>query len=290
MYNEVAIKWIKSITRDGGNDWAYMEYNVGDIFHLRFPDNARWYPTNYGKAIPNELMVLFQTLNGEAGNPEGTYVTHLITPVDRIVEMDDSPHHPYKRYVCVVGRTNPAYRVNPEEWSFYKPNRGQICDIRRVERRVRPDHTPQQKQTFIWNMFNDIDINLDEMVAGLQTMLMTDEEGVEEGAERVFLKLHKTKERNPGIIAQAKSRAREEGRFFCEVCEFNFETRFPVLGNGFIECHHKLPIASGGIRQTRVDHLALVCSNCHRMLHRKMNGAYLSVDQLKDMVIERRLI
>jgi hypothetical protein len=42
MYNDRAIKWIKSVTRDGGNAWAYLEYNVGDIFDLRFPDNALW--------------------------------------------------------------------------------------------------------------------------------------------------------------------------------------------------------------------------------------------------------
>ncbi|MGN6416183.1 MAG: hypothetical protein ACTHMC_01740, partial [Pseudobacter sp.] len=187
MYNDRAIKWIKSVTRDGGNAWAYLEYNVGDIFDLRFPDNALWYPTNYGKVRPNELMVLFQTLNAGPGYPEGTYVTHLVTPVDGVVEIDDSPHHPYKRYVCVVGRTDPAYKVDLTEWSFYKPNRGQICDIIKIERRAGPDYTLQQKQGFIWNIINNMDLNLDEEVAELQAVPTVDEEGMEEGTDLVFL-------------------------------------------------------------------------------------------------------
>jgi hypothetical protein len=285
MYNESAIKYIKSITRNSGNDWAYMEYGVGDIFELRFPNNPVWYPTNYQKARPNELIVLFQTLVEGPGRLAGSYVTHLVTPVDTIVEYDQRPDHPYKRYVCAVGRTDPAYRVDLAEWSFYKPNRGQIVDIVKIERRQGDDYTVPQKQRFIWEMFNDINASLDVEVDKLQHVQMEVEPGTEEGAEVVFLKLHRTKERDPGVIAEAKRWGRQEGRFFCEACTFNFETEYPILGDGFIECHHRLPIATGGIRTTRVLDLALVCSNCHRMLHRKYNGGYLTVEQLRDMVL-----
>src|SRR5690606_20350247 len=91
----------------------------------------------------------------------------------------------------------------------------------------------------------------------------------EEGKERTILKLHKYKERDPKIIRKAKETAKKENRLYCEVCLFNFESQYPNLGNGFIECHHKEPISSGKIRRTTIDDLAIVCSNCHRMLHRK---------------------
>ena len=288
MYNAAAIKYIKSITRDGGLDWAYLEYNVGDIFDLRFPDNAVWFPTNYGKILPNELMVLFQTVSAGPGYPAGSYVTHLVTPVDKIVEHDDWPDHPYKRYVCVVGRADPAYQVDLLEWNFKKPNRGQIVDIAKIEQRHGPDFTIPQKQEFTWNMFNVMNVNLDAEVTRLLNAQLGDEPGVEEGAEVVFMRLHKMKERDAGVVARAKQRARQEGRFFCEACTFNFETEFPELGDGFIECHHRLPIATGGVRNTREEDLAIVCSNCHSMLHRKYNGGYLTVEQLRNMVLARR--
>lgn len=288
MYNELAIKWIKSVTRDSGNDWAYMEYNVGDIFELRFPNNFRWFPTNYSRTKPNDLMVLFQTLNEAPRCPGGSYITHLVTPVDEIVEQDDHAAHPYRRQVCVVGKADPGYRVNLDEWNFKKPNRGQIVDIIKVERRRPPDFTLHRKQLYIWGMFNNIDVNIDDTINRMIQVVVDDDEGVDEGADRVFLKLHKNKERSSAIVAQAKYRARSEGRFFCEVCTFNFETEFPALGTGFIECHHKLPIATGGIRRTLVEDLAIVCSNCHRMLHRKYQGIYLTVEDLRTMVLARR--
>ncbi len=56
----------------------------------------------------------------------------------------------------------------------------------------------------------------------------------------------------------------------CEVCGFSFLSRYPDhLGRGFIEVHHLTPISSlDGIRKTELKDLHLVCSNCHRMIHR----------------------
>ena len=62
LFTPKDIKWIKSVTRDKGKAWAYMEYNIGDTFQLNFSKNPKWYPTNYLKAKPKEIIVLFQTL------------------------------------------------------------------------------------------------------------------------------------------------------------------------------------------------------------------------------------
>jgi predicted HNH restriction endonuclease len=41
------------------------------------------------------------------------------------------------------------------------------------------------------------------------------------------------------------------------------------LGQGFIEVHHVIPLSqSAGPRRTDLDDLLLVCSDCHRMIHR----------------------
>jgi hypothetical protein len=49
---------------------------------------------------------------------------------------------------------------------------------------------------------------------------------------------------------------------------------------GFIECHHLVPLHElRGLRKTRLEDLALVCSNCHRMLHRQR--PCLTVNELR---------
>lgn len=94
-------------------------------------------------------------------------------------------------------------------------------------------------------------------------------------------KMHKVVERDRKIVDQKKKQVKNKlGKLNCEVCDFNFSEAYGDLGIGFIECHHKLPLAELKISvQTKLEDLALVCSNCHRMLHRKIE--LLSVDDLK---------
>lgn len=109
-----------------------------------------------------------------------------------------------------------------------------------------------------------------------------DEEDFPEG--KVLYRLHRTRERNPAVIAAAKATAMQrDGGLVCGVCRFSFPERYGVLGEGFIEGHHTTPVselAAGAV--TRAADIALVCSNCHRMLHRRR--PWLSVEELGDLV------
>jgi hypothetical protein len=61
------------------------------------------------------------------------------------------------------------------------------------------------------------------------------------------------------------------GRLMCEVpgCGFDFEDTYGARGQGFAEVHHLVPLASAeDARETTLEDLAIVCSNCHRMIHR----------------------
>ena len=93
---------------------------------------------------------------------------------------------------------------------------------------------------------------------------------------------HFVKERNPAIIKAKKGHALANGILSCEVCLFSF---IGIHNAGYIECHHLDPI-SGGVRDTSVEDLALVCANCHRMLHTKFDGQYLNLSQLRNRMDE----
>ena len=56
----------------------------------------------------------------------------------------------------------------------------------------------------------------------------------------------------------------------CQVCDFDFGEKYGLLGRDFIEGHHKDPVASYGKKgkSVKVSDIVLVCSNCHRMLHK----------------------
>lgn len=101
---------------------------------------------------------------------------------------------------------------------------------------------------------------------------------------RVAYRKHKTRERNPNLIKRAKERfmKNNDGRLYCEACGFDFFEIYGERGKEFIEGHHTRLVSelSEGDK-TRVEDIAMLCSNCHRMVHRK---PILTVDELKKIM------
>ncbi|MEQ8360114.1 MAG: HNH endonuclease [Cytophagales bacterium] len=105
---------------------------------------------------------------------------------------------------------------------------------------------------------------------------------VQEGA--VLYKLHKYRERDSKIILKKKElEFRKMGVLLCEACTFDFHKKYGELGFKFIECHHRTPLSEfDGSTKTSLKDLALVCSNCHRMLHRKLDT--LNIEGLRQIL------
>jgi predicted HNH restriction endonuclease len=95
---------------------------------------------------------------------------------------------------------------------------------------------------------------------------------------------HRILERDRSLAERAKrKRISETGGLCCEACGFNFLRTYGPLGNGFIEAHHTVPVAKlGGELRTKLSSLALVCSNCHRMLH--TGTRLLSINELRQLI------
>lgn len=73
----------------------------------------------------------------------------------------------------------------------------------------------------------------------------------------------------------------------CMACGFNFEEVYGDLGRDFIEVHHLVgfhDLAQDQIVDVRTDMVTL-CSNCHRMVHRKRTEI-LSLEQLRKIIDE----
>ncbi|WP_367115524.1 HNH endonuclease [Chitinophaga sp. CB10] len=100
--------------------------------------------------------------------------------------------------------------------------------------------------------------------------------------------MHKAYERDKKIVeAKKKEVLKKLGTLTCEVCDFNFKNTYGDWGDGYIECHHKLPLGKLKVRTlTKLNDLALVCANCHRMLHRRIDA--LTVEGLKMLLISNK--
>lgn len=95
---------------------------------------------------------------------------------------------------------------------------------------------------------------------------------------------HRLRERNQAVIKSAKdSFKQKEGKLYCQVCGFDFYEKYGEIGCDFIEGHHTIPISElKGEVKTKAKDVALVCSNCHRMLHRRR--PWLKMGELKRLI------
>jgi 5-methylcytosine-specific restriction protein A len=101
---------------------------------------------------------------------------------------------------------------------------------------------------------------------------------------KVLYRLHRLRERNPALVRLAKERAMaEHGRLSCAACGFDFAAAYGDIGRGVIDCHHLLALADlTAERATKLTEVALVCPNCHRIIHRKR--PWLALGDLADLI------
>ncbi len=83
----------------------------------------------------------------------------------------------------------------------------------------------------------------------------------------------------------ARQKCIDELVCYCHICGINFEKVYGEIGKDFIHVHHKIPLNE--IKEEYVvdpiKDLLPVCPNCHAMLHRKIDGTYLTIDELKQI-------
>ena len=83
-------------------------------------------------------------------------------------------------------------------------------------------------------------------------------------------------------------RTSPNGRLRCEVprCGFDFEAVYGSTGAGYAHVHHLKPLASRTApERTRLADLAVVCANCHAMIHR-----FGASRPLKGLLLKRRAV
>lgn len=106
-----------------------------------------------------------------------------------------------------------------------------------------------------------------------------DEQAYSEG--RTVTRTIKQRQRSRTLVKDAKGQYKDNhGRLFCEVCGFDFGKFY---GIEYIEAHHRRAIADyDEDDETVVEDLAMLCANCHRMIHSRTPP--LTIEELKNLI------
>lgn len=105
----------------------------------------------------------------------------------------------------------------------------------------------------------------------------------EEGERR--LRLHLDKERKPQNV---KAKKRSVPSLNCEICDFSFSKFYGQAAENYCEVHHLIPLKSlKGATKVNLGDLAILCSNCHRVVH--MRYPPYDLNEVRDMLQKARL-
>lgn len=89
---------------------------------------------------------------------------------------------------------------------------------------------------------------------------------------RLLVRIHVYKERDRKFAAGSKKdfKAKNGGRLFCVACGMDPTEVYGPDSERCIEAHHKIPIEElQPDTPTRYEDMAMVCANCHRIIHSK---------------------
>ena len=124
----------------------------------------------------------------------------------------------------------------------------------------------------VWNEFADERLRLRKVALAIRSNVrisaaQSSDEDEEAPEGKVLFRLHRTRERNSSLVKRKKAQVLKElGHLSCDVCGFNFSDFYGSVGEGFIECHHIVPLSQLRPGQrTKLSDLGLVCASCHRM-------------------------
>jgi len=159
-----------------------------------------------------------------------------------------------------------------------------------IKRPIIDDLTFNKTKNLLENSINSylsIFINFDKFLSNEESVyeLPFIEENEEltfpEGKEKYIL--HKSKERNNELVRKVKElNSKKDNKLSCQICGFSFLDKYGEIGKGFIEAHHTFPISElKEETNTKIEDLAMLCSNCHRMVHRRR--PWLTIEELNEI-------
>jgi 5-methylcytosine-specific restriction protein A len=125
------------------------------------------------------------------------------------------------------------------------------------------------------------------IILSQESELPDEDDGIEEGA--TLWRVHRSRDRKgkkyrPKVITRVE---KLYGRVQCEACRVTpFEQDVPQkIVEAMYEVHHIMPLAEvAGTTKTRLQDLALLCANCHRLLHAiyRQEKEWIGVEELRE--------
>ncbi len=271
-----------------------------------------WETQRSGVRIPDDVASVLEEewaefLVGAAAQPTTPTVRNppwqrdeLILALDlyfRVERKLPDETHPEVLQLSALLNQLPIHAVRPDGTTFRNPN-GVALKLANFRAIDQPGHGMQRGnrlERVVWDEFAPDPTRLRTIAANIgsgvsapevkpQSVVLDDEQESEFPEGRILFRSHQARERSGALPKVKKAQAlKKNGKLRCQACGFDFSTTYGVVGEGFIECHHTIPVFEmlPGAK-TKLADVVLLCSNRHRMIHRRR--PWLGVGQLGELL------
>lgn len=131
-------------------------------------------------------------------------------------------------------------------------------------------------------------IDLDETERADAPAIASSEELAWEFAEgRLLTAIHVRRERSPKVRQALIVQRKKAGALACDLCGWHSNGVADVFSEAAFEAHHLMPLALlVENRKTRLEDVALLCANCHRLIHRAIASEkrWLSLEEARNLL------
>jgi len=106
---------------------------------------------------------------------------------------------------------------------------------------------------------------------------------------RIVTEAHLRRERNPKIRARLLAQRLKMGPLSCDICDCQSLATSEEIAMAMFEVHHIHPLSDKGESVTALADLALLCANCHRMVHKAIakGKRWISILEARTFIFEK---
>lgn len=233
------------------------------------------------------------------GNPDWSH-EEVVLALELYQECEDQVPGPSDERVCELSRLLRSFPYHAEaarKESFRNPA-GVAFKLQNLKsvRTGRGLKNTSQVDREVWAEFGLDRVRtraraelIRRSIGVLEELPNLDEVEFAEGAS--VTKLHLGRERARGLRKEIIKKRLKLGGLSCDICSFDGGKVLPALREAIFECHHVIPLNQVGESKTKVSDTALLCSSCHRALHKAIaaNKRWYSVDEARHLFFDWRL-
>ena len=235
------------------------------------------------------------------GNPNWTR-DEVILALDLLFHAGDAlpgDRDPRVIQLSQLLQRSPLHPMSARKESFRNPEgvAFKLQNLRQVGTGAGLKHTSAVDRA-VWREFGESPLRVAELARQIEREITRSDdadadefEGLEFSEGRLLTRAHRRRERNRNLRKRLIQSRRKRGALVCEGCGLQGPTGSAQLEETIFEVHHLVPIAEAGEGNTRLRDTALLCANCHRLIHGiiSQSKSWANIDDLRSVISHKLL-